>query len=155
MPSSAAVGSAHAPKTSALWIQHDAEGPDSYEAFLGSADVSDPDLDIDADSAVLVIYTAAMSGRQCGSMLSQNNLISQGLSVAWLGDIDDATSFLNSGPMFHIGNYQFWGLPTLLLGGNQIGADTEAALRERFGRSVSFEPRPPAYFPGGDDDIPF
>jgi len=109
-----------APTTSALWIQHDAEGPDSYEAFLASADVSDPDLDIDADSAVLVIYTAAMSGRQCGSMLSQNNLISQGLSVAWLGDIDDATSFLNSGPMFHIGNYQFWGLPTLLLGGKNV-----------------------------------
>jgi len=106
--------------TSAVWIQHDTDGPDGYEAFLASGDLSDPNLDIDADSAVLVIYTAAISGRQCGSMLSQNNLISQGLSVAWLGDVDNTTSFLNSGPMFHIGNYQFWGLPTLLQGGKNV-----------------------------------
>jgi acyl-CoA synthetase (AMP-forming)/AMP-acid ligase II len=106
--------------TSALWLQHDTEEPGGYETFLAGGDASDPDLDIDADSAVLVIYTAAMSGRQCGSMLSQSNLISMGLSVAWLGDVDDTTSFLNSGPMFHIGNYQFYGLPTLLQGGKNV-----------------------------------
>jgi acyl-CoA synthetase (AMP-forming)/AMP-acid ligase II len=104
----------------ALWIQHDAEGAETYEAFLAAADTTDPDLDVDADSAVLVIYTAAMSGRQCGSMLSQSGLISQGVSVAWMGNIDHTTSFLNSGPMFHIGNYLFWGLPTLLHGGKNV-----------------------------------
>jgi acyl-CoA synthetase (AMP-forming)/AMP-acid ligase II len=106
--------------TSALWIQHDTDGPGSYEDFLAAGEPADPELAIDPDSAVLVIYTAAMSGRQCGSMLSQSALINQSISVAWLGDIDDNTSFLNAGPMFHIGNYQFWGLPTLVQGGRNV-----------------------------------
>ena len=80
----------------------------------------DPGLDIDPDSALLVIYTAAISGRQCGSMLSHTNLISMGMSVAWLGDIDNTTVFLNTGPMFHIGNFQFFGIPVLLQAGTNV-----------------------------------
>ena len=91
-----------------------------YEEFLASGDPADPGLDIDPDSALLVIYTAAISGRQCGSMLSHTNLITMGMSVAWLGDIDNATVFLNSGPMFHIGNFQFFGIPVLLQGGTNV-----------------------------------
>ena len=43
-----------------------------------------------------------------------------GMSVAWLGDIDDTTVFLNSGPMFHIGNFQFFGIPVLIQGGTNV-----------------------------------
>lgn len=105
---------------SALWLRHDSDGAGSYEEFLASGDPGDPGLDIDPDSALLVIYTAAISGRQCGSMLSHTNLISMGMSVAWLGDIDNATVFLNSGPMFHIGNFQFFGIPVLVQGGTNV-----------------------------------
>jgi long-chain acyl-CoA synthetase len=105
---------------SALWLQHDTGPEDGYEAFLADGDPADPGFDIDPDSALLVIYTAAVSGRQCGSMLSHTNLISMGMSVAWLGDIDDKTVFLNSGPMFHIGNFQFYGIPVLLQGGTNV-----------------------------------
>ena len=105
---------------SALWLRHDSDIDKGYEEFLASGDPGDPGLDIDADSALLVIYTAAISGRPCGSMLSHANLIAMGLSVAWLGDIDDRTVFLNSGPMFHIGNFQFYGIPVLLQGGTNV-----------------------------------
>jgi acyl-CoA synthetase (AMP-forming)/AMP-acid ligase II len=105
---------------SAVWLRHDFAGADSYEGFLAGGDPADPGLDIDPDSALLVIYTAAISGRQCGSMLSHTNLISMGMSVAWLGDIDDRTVFLNSGPMFHIGNFQFFGIPVLVQGGTNV-----------------------------------
>jgi acyl-CoA synthetase (AMP-forming)/AMP-acid ligase II len=105
---------------SALWLRHDTHDPHGYEAFLAGGDPADPGLDIDPDSALLVIYTAAISGRQCGSMLSHTNLISMGMSVAWLGDIDDRAVFLNSGPMFHIGNFQFFGIPVLLQGGTNV-----------------------------------
>jgi long-chain acyl-CoA synthetase len=105
---------------SALWLRHDSDAAGGYEEFAASGDPADPGLDIDPDSALLVIYTAAISGRQCGSMLSHTNLISMGMSVAWLGDIDDATVFLNSGPMFHIGNFQFFGIPVLLQGGTNV-----------------------------------
>jgi acyl-CoA synthetase (AMP-forming)/AMP-acid ligase II len=105
---------------SALWLRHDTDSGHGYEAFLAGGDPADPGLDIDPDSALLVIYTAAITGRQCGSMLSHTNLISQGMSVAWMGDIDDQTVFLNSGPMFHIGNFQFFGIPVLIQGGTNV-----------------------------------
>ena len=105
---------------SALWLRHDSDPQHGYEAFLASGDPADPGLDVDPDSALLVIYTAAISGRQCGSMLSHTNLIAMGMSVAWLGDIDDTTVFLNSGPMFHIGNFQFFGIPVLIQGGTNV-----------------------------------
>ena len=106
----------------ALWLRHDAAADHGYEAFLAGGDPGDPGQDIDPDSALLVIYTAAISGRQCGSMLSHTNLISQGMSVAWMGDVDDQTVFLNSGPMFHIGNFQFFGIPVLIHGGTNVVA---------------------------------
>ena len=104
----------------ALWLRHDTGPGHGYEAFLAGGDPADPGLDIDPASALLVIYTAAISGRPCGSMLSHTNLISMGMAVAWLGDIDSQTVFLNSGPMFHIGNFQFYGIPVLLQGGTNV-----------------------------------
>jgi len=104
----------------AAWIQHDDPGPDGYEAFVAAGDPLDPHLDVDPDTALLVIYTAAISGRPGGSMLSHRNLMAMGLTAAWLGEIDSSTCFLNAGPMFHIGNYQFWGIPALLMGGTNV-----------------------------------
>ena len=97
----------------ALWLRHDTGGAGSYEAFLASGAAEDPDSDVDPDSALLVIYTAAITGRQSGSMLSQRNLLAMGASTAWMGDIGHETAFLSAGPMFHIGNYQFWGIAGL------------------------------------------
>lgn len=76
--------------------------------------------DVDPDSALLVIYTAAISGRQSGSMLSHHNLLAMGASGAWMGDIGTETAFLGAGPMFHIGNYQFWGVPAFVHGGKNV-----------------------------------
>ena len=103
-----------------MWLRHDGDPQHGYEEFLAGGDPAEPGLDIDPDSALLVIYTAAVSGRPGGSMLSHANLIAMGMSVAWLGDIDDATVFLNSGPMFHIGNFQFFGIPVLIQGGTNV-----------------------------------
>ena len=67
-----------------------------------------------------MIYTAAISGNQSGSMLSQTNLLATGVVSAWAGDIGSETVFLNSGPMFHIGNFQFFGIPTFVHGGTNV-----------------------------------
>lgn len=104
----------------ALWLRHDTEGPGSYESFLASGTAEDPAVDVDPDSALLVIYTAAISGRQSGSMLSHRNLLTMGASSAWMGDIGTETAFLGAGPMFHIGNYQFWGVPAFVHGGKNV-----------------------------------
>jgi len=113
----------------ALWLRHDIDSAvdtagghseGSYEDFLAAGGADDPGTDVDPDSALLVIYTAAISGRQCGSMLSHRNLVAMGLTAAWMGDIGQDAAFLNAGPMFHIGNYQFWGIPVLVLGGKNV-----------------------------------
>lgn len=115
----AELGSEHR----ALWLRHDVEstaGADSYESFLASGSPEDPETDVDPDSALLVIYTAAITGRQSGSMLSHRNLLAMGASAAWMGDIGQETAFLGAGPMFHIGNYQFWGIPAFVHGGKNV-----------------------------------
>jgi acyl-CoA synthetase (AMP-forming)/AMP-acid ligase II len=104
----------------ALWLQHDAEGAGSYESFLAAGSPEDLTADVDPDTALLVIYTAAISGRQSGSMLSHRNLLAMGASAAWMGDIGTETAFLGAGPMFHIGNYQFWGVPAFVHGGKNV-----------------------------------
>lgn len=48
----------------ALWLRHDSEGADSYESFLASGSPDDPVAEVDPDAALLVIYTAAISGRR-------------------------------------------------------------------------------------------
>jgi acyl-CoA synthetase (AMP-forming)/AMP-acid ligase II len=116
----------------ARWLRHDTEGDGSYEAFLASGSPEDPAQDVDPDGALLVIYSAAMYGRPVGSMLSHTNLINQGMSTAWLADIDHTGAFLNSGPMFHIGNFQFFGITTLIHGGKNVvvrRVDAEEVLR--------------------------
>ena len=104
----------------ALWLRHDSEGADSYESFLAAGSPEDPVAEVDPDAALLVIYTAAISGRQSGSMLSHRNLLAMGASAAWMGDIGTETAFLGAGPMFHIGNYQFWGVPAFVHGGKNV-----------------------------------
>ncbi|UGQ11226.1 AMP-binding protein [Yinghuangia sp. ASG 101] len=105
---------------SALWLRHDTDAGECYESFLASGSADDPGVDVDPDSALMVIYTAAITGNQCGSMLSHRNLIAMGANAAWMGDIDNTMSFLNAGPMFHIGNYQVWGMPVFLHGGKNV-----------------------------------
>jgi acyl-CoA synthetase (AMP-forming)/AMP-acid ligase II len=92
----------------ARWLWHDVEtGPDSYEAFVadGGGDATDPDLDGGADAPLLLVYTAAFSGRPNAAMLSSRALLAQGALMApWQG-IDEHSVFLNSGPLFHIGTF--------------------------------------------------
>jgi long-chain acyl-CoA synthetase len=88
------------------WLRHDAEpdADDSYERFVaGTPSADDPALDVDPARSLLVIYTAAFSGRPNGAMLSHTALISQGLVMARVADVDAEYVYLNSGPLFHLG----------------------------------------------------
>lgn len=86
-----------------VWCQHDGEGGDCFEALLNEGDDTDPDLDIDPESPLLGIYTAAFSGAPAAAMLSHTALLLQGLVSAQSQAIDEDTRYLVSGPMFHVG----------------------------------------------------
>ena len=90
----------------ARWLAHDvAHGTEAYESFVAAADAGDPALDGSSDDALLLVYTAAFSGRPNAAMLSSRALLAQGLLMApWQG-FDEHSVFLNSGPLFHIGTF--------------------------------------------------
>lgn len=102
------------------WWQHDATGEDSYEGIIASHDTDDPWGAVDVDLPVLVIYTAAIGGRPNGSLLTQRNLLAMGLEGSYLTRSTKDSVFLNSGPLFHIGNFQWDALPVYLQGGTNV-----------------------------------
>ena len=91
--------------SSALWLRHDADGEGSYDEFLTGASNTDPAIDVDPSAALLLIYTAAFSGRPNGAMLSHRALITQGIVMGRLSDIDADYVYLNCGPLFHIATF--------------------------------------------------
>jgi long-chain acyl-CoA synthetase len=101
-----AVREARSAATSdAIWLQHDADGDDTFESFVATGTTDDPDLDVDPMSAVLTIYTAAFGGRPNGALLSHLGFILENLTVALLQRLDSDAIYLNSGPLFHVGSF--------------------------------------------------
>jgi acyl-CoA synthetase (AMP-forming)/AMP-acid ligase II len=103
--------------SSAAWIQHDSDGAGSYDDVVAAASAEPVSSQVDPHEALLVIYTAAHSGRPAGSMLSHRNLIAMAMQTGRITEADENCIFVNSGPLFHIGNFQFDSLPVFVMGG--------------------------------------
>jgi acyl-CoA synthetase (AMP-forming)/AMP-acid ligase II len=106
--------------SNALWIRHDSTEAGSYDDLVGAASAEPVSADVDPHDALLVIYTAAHSGRPAGSMLSHRNLVSMALQTSKVTEVDESSIFINSGPLFHIGNFQFDSLPVFVMGGTNV-----------------------------------
>mgnify|MGYP000095960046 FL=1 len=117
-----AIGNARAlASAEAVWLQHDSAAADGYEALVTAAPDTPPASgDVSADDPLLVIYTAAIIDRPGGSMLSHRNLLTMASTTARITGTDHSAVFVNSGPLFHIGNFQFESLSTFLMGGTNI-----------------------------------
>jgi long-chain acyl-CoA synthetase len=100
----------------ARWIQHD---NGEYEAFVASGAPDDPDLPVDPAAAVLLMYTAAFSGRPNAAMLSNTALIGQTTIIGQLAAVDSSYVYLNCGPLFHIATFWFT-LSAFLYGGTNV-----------------------------------
>ena len=103
------------------WYRHDApaDASDSYEALLARGDDVDPMIDVEPFWPVLVIYTAAFSGQPNGAMMSHLGFLIENLMIANLQRVDHETVFLNSGPLFHIGNWMTT-MATFLYAGTNV-----------------------------------
>ena len=106
-------------RSSALWLQHDAGGERAYETFLAGADAEDPGIPVDPATPVLLMYTAAFSGRPNGAMLSHTALLTQAMVMGRLADIDANYVYLNCGPLFHIATFMTT-LATIAAGGTNV-----------------------------------
>jgi long-chain acyl-CoA synthetase len=105
--------------SSALWLQHDADGDDSYEAFLSTGAPEDPGLAVESASSLLLMYTAAFSGLPNGAMLSHTALLTQGAVMSRIADINADYVYLNCGPLFHIATLMTT-LATIVAGGTNV-----------------------------------
>lgn len=86
------------------WICHDGcPGEDEYEALVAAADPAADFTPVETSTPLLAIYTAGFSGRPGAALLSHEAL----MIVAWLAmsgqAITEASGYLVSGPMFHLG----------------------------------------------------
>jgi acyl-CoA synthetase (AMP-forming)/AMP-acid ligase II len=104
----------------ATWIQHDTAEPGGYEDVVSQCKAAPPAVDVDVDTALLVIYTAAIVDRPAGSMLSHRNLLAMATMTGAVTRVDHHSVFVNSGPLFHIGNFQFDSLPVFVRGGTNV-----------------------------------
>ncbi|HEY8218087.1 MAG TPA: AMP-binding protein [Acidimicrobiia bacterium] len=107
--------------SSARWLCHDTtdDDPDGYEAFLAGGRAADHDDAVDPACSVLVVYTAAFSGRPNGAMLSHTACIDQGLVYGHFTATSADDVYLNSGPLFHLGTLMHT-LATLVFGGTNV-----------------------------------
>ena len=105
--------------TKASWVVHDGDGPDSYEAFLAAGDDADPRADGSERDAVLMMYTAAFTGRPNGALLSNRALVVQGTFMAQVQGVGADYVYLNCGPLFHVATFMTT-LATFLSGGTNV-----------------------------------
>jgi acyl-CoA synthetase (AMP-forming)/AMP-acid ligase II len=106
--------------STAVWIRHDTDEKGAFDDLVSASGPEPVPADVDPHDALLVIYTAAHSGRPAGSMLSHRNLISMAMQTGKITEVDENCIFINSGPLFHIGNFQFDSLPVFVMGGTNV-----------------------------------
>jgi long-chain acyl-CoA synthetase len=111
-------------KGGGTWIRHDAEAGDSegYEGRLAAAPSTDPDpsgATVEPASPVLMMYTAAFTGRPNGALFAHTALVAQGLVMAMVQEIGSGYVYLNCGPLFHMATFMTT-LATFVSGGTNV-----------------------------------
>jgi len=103
----------------AVWIEHDGTGENSYEHLLAEAGTDDPESYVDHASPLLLMYTAAFHGQPNGALLSQLGIMLHGMAIAAQSGISSDYVYLNCGPMYRMG--VLWNtLATLHMGGTNV-----------------------------------
>ncbi|MFD8528606.1 AMP-binding protein [Streptosporangium canum] len=93
---------------------------DGYEAFLSSGSPAARREGTGDDTLpVLALYTAAFDGRPNAALLSSAALVAHSTALLVVRQMEDGFTFLNNGPLFHVGTMMFC-LATLQIGGTNV-----------------------------------
>jgi acyl-CoA synthetase (AMP-forming)/AMP-acid ligase II len=103
----------------ARWLQHDGDGPESYEAYLVSGSAVDDERPVSADAPVLAVYTAAFGGQPRAALLTSGNLLAMAATVIIVRQFTVADRMLVTAPAFHI-MFCAEALPIFLVGGLNV-----------------------------------
>lgn len=98
----------------AVWVQ----AGEDYEQLVASGSIREFPQVADAEP-VLALYTAAFDGRPNAALLSSAALIAHSTSLLVVRQMEPGFTFLNNGPLFHVGTMMFC-LATLQIGGANV-----------------------------------
>ncbi|MDX3111520.1 AMP-binding protein [Nonomuraea angiospora] len=91
---------------------------DEYEQLVASGSPRDFPQ-VDDGEPVLALYTAAFDGRPNAALLSSAALVAHSASLLVVRQMEPGFTFLNNGPLFHVGTMMFC-LATLQIGGTNV-----------------------------------
>ncbi|MGW0810012.1 AMP-binding protein [Nonomuraea sp. NPDC002799] len=91
---------------------------DEYERLVASGTPQDFPQVADTEP-VLALYTAAFDGRPNAALLSSAALVAHATSLLVIRQMEPGFTFLNNGPLFHVGTMMFC-LATLQIGGTNV-----------------------------------
>ncbi|HEU5158854.1 MAG TPA: AMP-binding protein [Streptosporangiaceae bacterium] len=97
----------------------DADEADEYESYLAAGAADESFEPVDPAAPVLALYTAAFDGRPNAALLSHTALIAHSMSLLHIRQMESGFTFLNCGPLYHVGTMMFC-LATLQIGGTNV-----------------------------------
>ncbi|MET9337709.1 AMP-binding protein [Nonomuraea sp. NPDC003804] len=103
---------AAAPLATEAWVE-------DYAALVEEGAALDGLPPVDDTVPALALYTAAFAGRPSAALLSSAALLAHGTSLLVVRQMEPGFTFLNSGPLFHVGTMMFC-LATLQIGGTNV-----------------------------------
>ncbi|MFG1702204.1 AMP-binding protein [Nonomuraea sp. M3C6] len=98
----------------AVWVQ----AGEDYEQLVASGPIREFPQVADTEPT-LALYTAAFEGRPNAALLSSSALIAHSASLLVVRQMEPGFTFLNNGPLFHVGTMMFC-LATLQIGGTNV-----------------------------------
>ncbi len=104
----------HADSGTALWVRAGGE----YEALVAGGVVRDFPQVGDGEPT-LALYTAAFGGRPNAALLSSAALLAHSMSLLVVRQMEPGFTFLDNGPLFHVGTMMFC-LATFQIGGTNV-----------------------------------
>ncbi|NUP80194.1 MAG: AMP-binding protein [Nonomuraea sp.] len=98
----------------ATWVR----AGDEYEELVSGGSVRELPQVADTEP-VLALYTAAFAGRPNAALLSSAALVAHATSLLVVRQMEPGFTFLDDGPLFHVGTMMFC-LATLQIGGTNV-----------------------------------
>lgn len=106
-------------------------GAGSLEAFAAAYSNQPPNLEVNPESASMIMYTSGTTGFPKGVLFSHAAYLANGIAIAFEGDLRSVDVSLVALPLFHNGGLNGVLLPTLLVGGTAVIAGKGFAPAEQ------------------------
>lgn len=105
-------------------VRAGARHPAAYhelERLLASVSDSPPDAPVPgSEDPCMIMYTSGTTGLPKGAMWTHGNTLWFSAMQSTYWKFDSGTVHFSTGPMFHVGGFEDWCLPTLMGGGHVI-----------------------------------